>query len=359
MDFSTSNIPGIGSSISHNGQKVSSLSYHNDGQHLFVATEGDSKITVVDAIQTGKSKGIFSCQREGVSVVAATHDEYCILSAGKKQNTIQYWSLYDNKVIRKFRGHTSPVHELSVCPNEDMVLSSSNGDVRLWNLQQAGCMAKIDLGSTLSAQKTVSSPRAVFDSAGLIFSIQAEMPNKEGNYIHMYDAREYDRGAFKEVQITTKVIQDAMKTHQIVNPPPGPLTINKLDFNMEGDRMLCQTSEGLAIVLDGFTCEIQRIFQSSSTTTTHDAKGTVSCFTHDGKSLLMGNDSGIIDVYDLQSGTTVTQLKLQGDSSSFPDASSFPDKKDDFDIGITALQCNPKYQQIASGCTNNTCLWIW
>ena len=72
MDFSANNIPGIGSSISHNGQKVSSMSYHNDGQHLFVATEDDSKLTVVDAIQTGKAKGIFSCQREGVSVVAAT-----------------------------------------------------------------------------------------------------------------------------------------------------------------------------------------------------------------------------------------------------------------------------------------------
>ena len=34
MDFKTSvpNTPGIGSSISHNGNKVSSLSYHNDGQ---------------------------------------------------------------------------------------------------------------------------------------------------------------------------------------------------------------------------------------------------------------------------------------------------------------------------------------
>ena len=72
MDFNASNSPGIGSSIAHNGQKVSSLSYHNDGQHLFVATEDDSKLTVVDAIQTGKAKGIFSCQREGVSVVAAT-----------------------------------------------------------------------------------------------------------------------------------------------------------------------------------------------------------------------------------------------------------------------------------------------
>ena len=285
-----------------------------------------------------------------LSYVRYSHDEYCVLSAGKKQNTIQYWSLYDNKILRKFRGHTSPVHDLSVCPNEDLFLSSSNGDVRLWNVQQAGCLAKIDLGSTLYSQQTVSSsPRAVFDSAGVIFSIQAEMPNKEGNYIHMYDAREYDRGAFKEVHMTTQIIQDAMKTHQIINPPPGPLTINKLDFNQEGDRMLCQTSEGVAIVLDGFTCEIQRIFQASSTTTTHAAKGTVSCFTHDGKSLLMGNDTGVIDVYDLQSGTTVTQLK-----STKQQEEGYPSALKDEDVGVTALQCNPKYQQIASGCTNNT-----
>jgi hypothetical protein len=74
MDFSTSvpNTPGIGSSISHHGNKVSSLSYHNDGQHLFVATEDNSKITLVDAMQTGKTKATFQCEREGVSVVSAT-----------------------------------------------------------------------------------------------------------------------------------------------------------------------------------------------------------------------------------------------------------------------------------------------
>jgi len=362
MDFSLpNNKPGLGSSISHNGHKVSSMSYHNDGQHLFVATEGDSKITIVDAIQTGKSKGTFSCTREGVSVVAATHDEYCVLSAGKKQNTIQYWSLYDNKILRKFRGHTSPVHEISLCPNEDMVLSSSNGDVRLWNLQQAGCMAKLDLGpshktGSSSSNQSSPSPRAVFDRSGLVFGIQAEMPKKEGNYIHLYDARVYDRGAFAEFKFTTQLLQDAMKTHQIVNPPPGPLTINKIDFNVEGDRILCQTSEGLALVLDGFNGTIQRIFQPSSTTTSHDAKGTVSCFTHDGKSLLMGNDNGIIDVYDLQSGTTVKQLKVTTVQQQIEQHSSSPD---DVGGGITALTCNPKYHQIASGCANNTCLWIW
>ena len=81
MEFSTaSSLPAIGSVISHsnnnntNGKPnvVSSMSYHPDGHHLFVATEQNSTVTLIDAIRTGQAKGSYSCDREGVSVVTAT-----------------------------------------------------------------------------------------------------------------------------------------------------------------------------------------------------------------------------------------------------------------------------------------------
>lgn len=48
------------------------MSYHPDGHHLFVATEQNSTVTLIDAIRTGQAKGSYSCDREGVSVVTAT-----------------------------------------------------------------------------------------------------------------------------------------------------------------------------------------------------------------------------------------------------------------------------------------------
>lgn len=206
------------------------------------------------------------------------------------------------------------------------------------DLQQAGAIS------------AVSSPKAAFDHTGMIFSIMAAMPNpQEGNYVHLYDARNYSGGAFAEFKLTTALMQEAMKTHQVTSPPPGPLSFTNIDFNLSGDRVLLQSREGLAVVLDGFEGTIQRIFQPSSNTTNSSSIGVSSCFTPDGKSMLMGNTTGTIDVYDLQSGTVVKELEVVNREVAkvHPEAAT-----------ITALTCNPKYQQIASSSTD-TCLWIW
>lgn len=353
MEFSAT-APAIGSSIPHKNP-VTSLSYHGDGNHLFVATEKDSKVMIVDAIRTGKPlvghDQPYRCDREGVSCLSATHNDYCVLTAGNKQTSVQYWSLYDNKILRKFRGHSSNVTEINLCPTEDMFLSSSKDKtVRLWNLQQAGCMAKLELPKTSGPSGLAcENPRAVFDSTGMVFTIMAEMQNGEGNYIHLYDARNYQGGAFSELKLTTKAVQEAMRTHRVTNPSKnaatGALTLNKIDFNASGNRILVQSAEGLALVLDGYEGTVQRIFQSSSSSSsgnTAAANGITSCFTPDEKSVLMGSDAGIIDVYDIQSGTTVKQLEMGGSAGP-----------------VSALACNPKYQQIASGCATNTCMWIW
>jgi len=272
-----------------------------------------------------------------------SHNDYCVLTAGNKQTSVQYWSLYDNKILRKFRGHSSNIHEINMCPTEDMFLTSSKDKtVRLWNLQQAGCMAKLEL-PTASA----TNPRVVFDSTGMVFTVMAEMANGEGNYIHLYDARNYQGGAFSELKLTTKSIEEAMRTHRVTLPPnndttttsnktTAKLTLNKIDFNASGNRILVQSSEetGLALVLDGYEGTVQRIFQSTK------GKGITSCFTPDEKSVLLGSDAGVIDVYDIQSGTAVKQLEAGVDAGLFGP--------------VSALACNPKYAQIASGGSSNT-----
>lgn len=69
MDFTQG--PQIGASFAH-ASDVSSLSFHEDGVNLFAATEGDSKLTVINC-QTGTSDDPpLRCEREGVSQVTST-----------------------------------------------------------------------------------------------------------------------------------------------------------------------------------------------------------------------------------------------------------------------------------------------
>ena len=90
---------------------------------------------------------------------------------------MHYWSLYDNKILRKFRGHSDAITDVSYCPSEDMFLTASRDrTVRLWNVQQAGCVAQLALPSN-----TTGSPHCVFDGTGMVFGVVAAMAGGEGN----------------------------------------------------------------------------------------------------------------------------------------------------------------------------------
>lgn len=112
------------------------------------------------------------------------HHNQCVLFAGKghnatpvgQRNAINYLSIYDNKLLRKFRGHSDVVTDISMSPADDTFLSSSKDrTVRLWNIQQAGSLAQLELPANAAG-----TPHAAFDSTGLVFAVTATMADKKG-----------------------------------------------------------------------------------------------------------------------------------------------------------------------------------
>lgn len=195
-----------------------------------------------------------------------------------------------------------------------------------------------------------SHPSVAFDLTGMVFAVMAQQASAGvgdgGHYIHLYDARNFSGGAFSEMSISNASLLEAIGTHQLQPPPStsntntNTLSLNKIDFNGSGSRMLVQSEEGYAFVLDGYEGTVQRVFAPSSngnTSSSATAAKVVSCFTQDDQSVLLGSsdNSGTMDCYDIQSGTLVQQLQVQGDTG-----------------GIRAIACNPKYNQIASSGTN-------
>ena len=139
MDFSAEPGPKMGACI-RGRASASSLSFHESGSHLFVASEADSVLRVVDCLNGGGTPSdrphMLKLQREGIRTVKATHHAHCVLfspgsSNGPKKNSVYYLSVHDNKILREFEGHHGVVTSISMSPVNDTFLSSStDGTVR-------------------------------------------------------------------------------------------------------------------------------------------------------------------------------------------------------------------------------------
>eukprot|EP00527_Entomoneis_sp_CCMP2396_P003674 CAMPEP_0198139168 /NCGR_PEP_ID=MMETSP1443-20131203/2506_1 /TAXON_ID=186043 /ORGANISM="Entomoneis sp., Strain CCMP2396" /LENGTH=363 /DNA_ID=CAMNT_0043801217 /DNA_START=102 /DNA_END=1193 /DNA_ORIENTATION=+ len=359
LDFTTSP-PGIGNVIPGR-MPASSLSFHSSGKRLFVAHEDDSRLQVVDCLTGKADRPALKLERETIRLVHATHHEDCILLTGsgklptqpmRQKFAVNYMSVHDNKILRKFRGHTDRVNSLSICPENDSFLSASNDrTVRLWTLQQAGCLAEC----ALPGDSDADSPLTVFDSTGMIFCVTASQRSSNnhlqqqqggGHYLHMYDARNHGAGAFAELKITQAALSKAIvDASSMMGGPPMPVDqanalaqqpFGNIQFNAAGNQMLVGSTGGVSLLLDGFEGTIQKVLLSSDTSTK-----AVSCFTGDDKYVLSGNSDGTIDVWQVDTGTIIQRLDTAGIGE-----------------GIESVAFNPAYQQFATGC-KDVAMWTW
>lgn len=273
-----------------------------------------------------------------------SHHEDCVLIAGKgtptqpasQRSAISYWSIHDNKILRKFRGHSDQVTHLSMSPADDTFLSSSlDGSVRLWTAQSAGCLAEMKLPT----EKTEKSPIAAFDSTGLVFAITASMKESAGHYVHLYDARNYSGGAFAELKVLQEDLEKNIQSYISASPDQAS-TLSKADwtslsFNKSGNQILVGTALGISIVLDGFEGTIKGVYAGASS----QSRPAVSCITPDDQTLLIGNDDGSIQCWNLATG--VMQKRLEGHPGP-----------------VQCIAANPKFAQFASAC-KQTALWSW
>lgn len=278
------------------------------------------------------------------------HHNHCVLVTGKGDKTlnvgqrhpISYLSLHDNKILRQFRGCGAEVCDLSLSPVDDSFLSCS-GDrtVRLWNLQQAGSLAILDLpksgnGYTLDP---FGFPHASFDSTGLVFCITAPLDATAGHLIHLYDARNYSAGPFAELKLDNALITRAIQ--QKTSTPETASELSSADwtgikFNNSGKHLLVTTKKSSALMLDGYDGSIVNVFVGDGE---NKSEPLAACFSSDDRTILGGNPDGTISCWDASNGELIK--KLEGHVGR-----------------VGCIASNPKYAQIASCCTN-TALWLW
>jgi COMPASS component SWD2 len=293
-----------------------------------------------------------------------SHHEDCLLFAGMGnptqpsglRNAVNYLSVYDNKILRKFRGHSSRVTGLSQCPADDSFLSTSeDGTIRLWDLKSAGCLAECKLPRVETHVTPLTPPLAVFDSTGLVFGVAAQMsPDQGGFFLNLYDARNHSAGPFADLKINQGDLVVAIQQAGASIVQAEQLSRNPwsnhgafMKFNTKGDQILVGGNDGMVILLDGFGGAIQRVWMtgnnSTSSTGSSNTNNAVACFSSDDQCVLAaGSDPGTIDVFT--SDKTGSKIKrLEGQHA---------------DGNITCIASNPVYSQFASS-SKDTALWIW
>jgi COMPASS component SWD2 len=261
--------------------------------------------------------------------------------SSNQSTAIHYLSVYDNKLLRKFRGHSDQITHLSMCPTDDTFLSSSlDGSIRLWDVRQAGGLARVQ-APTLPANRSPGvAPIGVFDASGLVFALTSPLASGDGGapsagqHLNLYDARNYGAGAFAEFQVRHDDVEKHFKAAAASTEAAalvGRAPWHHLAFNQSGNRILACADEGICLVIDGFEGTIQRVWRARSK---HLA---VACFTADDQTVLAGQDDGSVACYDITSGSMVKTLTGH-------------------DGRVGALTSNPKMAQFASGC-QQIALW--
>ena len=100
------------------------------------------------------------------------------------------------------------------------------------------------------------------------------------------------------MKVLTKDVEQALAASS-VGTRIDEIVWKTISFNASGNQMMVHADPALVIILDGFDGTVQRILESKS------SKGTVSCFTPDDQFVLLGTESGTIEVYNVLTGTCV------------------------------------------------------
>ena len=325
-------------SVINGDASICGLDFHKNGRVLAMSTK-DASVHLIDSLSGAEKRKIYtrSC---GSGDVKFTHNEFNVImtsdaTKGRKDCEIRYLSLYDNRYLRHFRGHTQRVTAISMSPIDDHFLSSSADQaVCLWNLgKSGGPLARLQLPSN------VMNPTAQYDGTGLVFGIKGQDERSKLHNIKLFDARAYGNGSFQDIVPTSAMMEAALLKAQ---PGLSRLQLQKIvslpwtsfEFSPDGLHLLINTQGEVLYVLDGYQAkEPLAIFRKNDAGLALGA-----CFSADARFILAGDDENAIQIFDRLTGEL--QDTLTGHISP-----------------VTHVRANPRFDVVASACVN-TVLWI-
>jgi len=286
---STLNSMSVGKIFRDCSKHITSIDFDAKGEFCVTASQ-DESIHLYDCKQGRQVRTIYS-KKYGCDLARFTHSQNNIIYASTKEDdTIRYLSLYDNKYLRYFKGHTQRVTCLEMSPMDDLFLSSSiDQTIRLWDTRTPVCQGIINLQEKNNAKQCVA-----FDHAGYIFAVGIDSYR-----IHLYDLKDYQNGPFEvfEINVDTQ----------------GPVEWTSLKFSNDGKYILISTNVNIIYVIDAYEGTVlQTIEGFENKCQLNLAAG----FTPDVKYIYSGSQDGSINFWERETGKHVAKLHSHNEPSS-------------------------------------------
>lgn len=328
------------------GKRTTALCFHDGGQ-LVVSCAGDGSIRLIDAV-SGTSRKLVRVKKYGVSCATYSHHELSILHGGgeggsQSDNVIRYLSLYDNKYLRVFKGHSGRVSCLAMCPSNDTFVScAADGQLALWDLgSNKGALAKLDA-------RGLAAPRAAYSPDALALAVST------GKTVRLYDARNYQNGPFGafDVDLDEPRLAEPLNGEVRGRLQDKATTWCGLVFSPDGERLLLQTDSGIHLLYDAFDFKLLEVLYDAAairdgdpaTSADEDAPPplnvTNAAFTPDGSHVVAGGRDTVLRVWRLNTTSQGRPGLLK--------AHACP---------VDHVAYSSKYDVLASACST-TCLWL-
>ncbi|KAH7106455.1 WD40-repeat-containing domain protein [Auriculariales sp. MPI-PUGE-AT-0066] len=295
---------------------ITSMSFDDSGGQLVTAGEDDA--FRLYSAKTGKHKNTFYSKKYGVDLIRFTHKSTNVLHTSNKENDdIRYHSMYDNKYITYFKGHTKRVISVEVSPADDGFISSSmDSTVRLWDLRTPHCRGVLQLPG--------DNPIVAYDSAGLVFAVGVNQFAK----ILLYDNASFDKEPFLTITLHDPTLA------RISFPPRNPV-MTSLSFSSNSDWLLVGTSSNAHYILDAFDGHLLAKLEGHeglergktgniSVTPQRGISSEEVSWTPDSRYVVGGSHNGRVLVWDIAGWAPRLKQRLE-DVKGLPDSQAKPE----------------------------------
>ncbi|EFJ06797.1 hypothetical protein SELMODRAFT_186562 [Selaginella moellendorffii] len=262
----------VGAVFKDCGGKISSLDFHRT-EDLMVTAAEDASIRLYDTASATPMKTLYSA-RYGVDHICFTHHTNAVIfsSSNGSDESLRYLSLYDNRFLRYFRGHTQRVVSLCMSPKNDSFMSGSlDHTVRLWDLRSNVCQGLL---------RVRGRPSVAYDQQGLVFAVAME-----GGAIKLFDVRSFDKGPFDTFLVGGDTAEVA-----------------GMKFSNDGKMMLLSTTNSRVYLLDAYSGKKMHGFTLKPS---RDGETLEASFSPDGRYVISGSGDGSLRIWSSLSGAEV------------------------------------------------------